>query len=107
MASRQGTSNGPDWKDVTWAAQEYARDWNGTVTIVLRPAGNQKLPTMSVVASLYADLSASQGARPLASASVSMHASGGMDIAAAALHALYELDKEIYRREIGFSHLER
>lgn len=106
MASSRVSSNGPDWKDVTWAAQQYAEDWNGCVTIVLRPAGTPKRPTMEVVANLYADQAASRGAKPLASASVSLSVVRDGDTSAAALLALYELDKEIYRREIGFSHIE-
>jgi len=62
---------------------------------------------MTVVASLYASQEAIGVAKPLASASVALPGTKGMDTAAAALAALYELDKEIYRREIGISPIGR
>jgi len=103
LASRLGTSNGPDWQDVTRAALDYAETWGGAVTIHLRPYGTQKDPRMTVVASLYADQAAVGVLKPLASASVALPGGTAGGTSAAALLALYELDKEIYRREIGLS----
>lgn len=107
MASSRGTLNGPDWKDVVGAAQAFAQDWSGVVTLSLRPAGTLKNPILTIVAQLWADQRSVGVVRPLASASVSMPGSGVGDIHAAALSALYELDKEIYRREIGVSPIGR
>lgn len=107
MASSRNTSNGPDWKDVVRAANEYAREWGGVVTIVLSPYGSDKLPAMTVIARLYADQTAAMGAKPLASASVSLNGGAGGALSAAALSALYELDKELYRQQIGVSGLRR
>jgi len=107
LASKQGTSNGPDWKDVTRAALEYMRDWNGVVTVSLRPYGTDKQPGMTVVAQLWADQKSVGAVAPLASASVSLSAYGASGTSAAALASLYELDKEVYRREMGVSPIRR
>jgi hypothetical protein len=89
--------------DVCRAAAEYSQTWNGIVTLSLRPFGTDKKPDMCVVAQLYAEQKAIGVAKPLASASVSIRASGGGDIAAVCLGALYELDKQVYRQEMGLS----
>jgi len=81
----------------------FGKDWQGSVRIVLSPYGSETRPAMTVVAHLYADEKAAMGAKPLASASVSLDGGGAGALSAAALSALYELDKEIYRREIGVS----
>lgn len=107
MASSRETSNGPDWMDVVQAAHEFGKDWNGVVTVTLRPSGTLKDPVITVFAHLYADYRASWAQKPLASSSVLLSGKQGGDIAAAALSALYELDKEIYRQEIGVSPIRR
>jgi len=103
LASRVGTSNGPDWTDVTRAALDYTRTWNGTVVLLLKPYGTDKKPEMTVEAHLYADQRAVTEAKPLASASVSIRTAPGGGLEAACLGALYELDKQVYRQEMGIS----
>lgn len=99
MASSRDTSNGPDWRDVARAALEFSNLWQGVVTIHLRPYGTQNAPKMTVVASLWADQKSVGVAKPLASASVNLPGTGGGDFDAVALLALYELDREVFRRE--------
>lgn len=89
------------------AANEFSRDWGGTVKILLSPYGSDKMPSMTVIAQLYADQQAAMDRKPLASASVNLNGGAGGALSAAALSALYELDKEIYRREIGISPIRR
>jgi hypothetical protein len=105
LASKLDRLNGPDWRDVATAAREYAEQWNGCVTIVLSPYGSEKDPRWTVEARVYADRKAVGVAKPLGSSSVNCGQIGVGDIPAAALSALYELDKEMYRREIGISHI--
>lgn len=88
---------------MTRAANSFAEDWGGPVTITLSPYGTDNRPGLSLTAALWAERSAIGVRKPLASASVSMEAGSAGDISTAALSVLYELDKEIYRREIGVS----
>lgn len=85
------------------ATKQFSQDWNGCVTISLRPYGTFEDPKMTVVAQLWADQKAVGVAKPLASASVLLSTNGGGGTSAACLLALYELDKEVYRREVGVS----
>lgn len=103
MHRNRMTQNGPDWRDVTSAALHYAEMWGKTVAIVLRPGGTGPHPVLTVVAQAYNFRSEVGVVQPWASASVAMPASGVGDLSAAALSALYELDKEVYRRETGIS----
>lgn len=103
MATSRTTLNSPDWQDATRAALCFAADWQGSVRIVLSPYGSENRPGLTVTAHLYADQTAAMGAKPLASASVSIDGGGAGALSAGVLSALYELDKVIYRREIGIS----
>lgn len=101
LASSRDTQNGPDWKDVARAAQEYAQQWQGVVTLSLRPYGTGKHSKMTVIAQLWPEVAAIGVVPPLASASVNLPGNAAGDTDVALLLALYELDKEVYRREIG------
>lgn len=103
MASSRSTLNAPDWKDVTAAAQFMASGLEGVITLSLRPAGSSKRPSMTVVAQLWREQREIGAVKPLASASVLLTMERGGALEAACLSALYELDKEMYRRTIGVS----
>jgi hypothetical protein len=103
LAQSRGTSNGPDWKDVTRAAQDYARIWDGEIKVLLRPGGSWKQPTLTMVAELWRVEAESGAPRLSASASVLLGGGGHSDIEMAALSVLYSLDQEVYRRESGVS----
>jgi len=103
LAQSRGTSNGPDWKDVTRAAQDYARIWDGEIKVLLRPGGSWKQPTLTMVAELWRIEGESGVPRLSASASVLLGGGGHSDIEMAALSVLYSLDQEVYRRESGVS----
>lgn len=107
MASKGNTSNGPDWRDVVAAANAYGRDWDAFVALHLRPGGTEKSPRMTVVAAVYTEIKDVGVAKPLASASVLIPGSSAGGISAAALSALYELDKEMYRMTTGISPIRR
>lgn len=104
--SRQ-TSNGPDWQDVTTAAIHFAADWDGIVTMELKPYGTDRSPKLTITAKLWEDSVAIGVADCLASASVSMPGRAAGDLSAGLLLALYELDKEMYRRATGVSPIRR
>jgi len=80
-----------------------AQELGGTVAIMLHPYGSEKKPQMTVVAGFWAERSHVGVHKPLISASVNLSTSGVGGTSAACLLALYELDKEAYRREIGVS----
>jgi hypothetical protein len=101
LAPSRDTLNGPDWKDVTSAANHFARDWGAFVGVVMRPSGSDRHPVLTMVACVWGELRDVGVAPPLVSASVSMPGSGAGDMCAAALSALYELDKQMYRQTIG------
>lgn len=101
MASSRFSQNIPDWRDVSRAAMQFAQDWGGQVSIVLRPYGSQDKPQMTIVAQLFLPAGVSGGVAPWASASVAIAGGSVGAMSAAALSALYELDREVYRRSEG------
>ena len=98
MASNRVTSNGPDWKDVVRAANEFSRDFGAPVALLLRPFGSDKAPAFTVVAEVRYPASGSGVASLSVSASVVLNGGGVGALSAACLSALFELDKEVYRR---------
>jgi len=80
---------------------------DGWVALMLRPYGTDKRPGLTVVAAFYTEMRDVGVVPPLASANVSMPGSGAGDLDAACLSAVYELDKEMYRRATGISHPQR
>jgi hypothetical protein len=97
------SSNMPDWKDVVRAADHYAAELGGTIAVLLRPYGSQRQPAMTVVAELRYPRGENGEARPSVSASVQLTGGEGGALSAACLSALYELDREVYRRETGIT----
>lgn len=103
MASSRDTSNGPDWKDVTRALLDFQRSWEHPITIRLVPSGTFKFPKLTMQACAWSEDPESPAATCLAYASVSMPGNGAGDLCAALLLLGYELDKDVYRREMGIS----
>lgn len=77
------------------------------MTVLLRPGGTEKKPTMEIVANVHQQYRDVGAVKPLASASVTMPTTGYGDLCAACLSALYELDKEMYLRQIGVNNIGR
>jgi hypothetical protein len=92
LASSNGTSNGPDWQDVSQAILNYEH-WQGSqikVTIEARPG--KKLADLVVTAEAMGTAPEYMGALPSASASVSCRVCGFRELSATILKALYDLD---------------
>lgn len=95
MASSRGTSNGPDWKDVTQAIINYELLWQCRITLSIHVDGlpeEQFLMLEGVAVPME-----EAGGAPLHSACVSstMKQLNATSLSAAAIHLLHKLDREI------------
>lgn len=101
LASSRDTSNGPAWTDCCLAAYELESEWEQPVLVSLTFAGKATKPELVLVAKSYNLDAASGGLRLLGCASVSMSSGQHMSLEGALLRLLFELDADLYRRDVG------
>lgn len=107
MASSRDTLNGPDWRDVAAAVDQFQEDWGGFVALTISLSGKGKFRTLTILATVSERPVSLADRQPSASASVNSKAFGAGDFSQALLSALYELDKEVYRQTVGVSPIRR
>jgi hypothetical protein len=92
LASSKGTSNGPDWQDVTQAILNYEL-WQGSqIKILIEARPGKKTGDLIVTAEAMGVAPSYQGQLPSASVSVSCRSAGYLELSATILKALYDLD---------------
>jgi len=103
LASSRDTSNGPAWTDCCLAAYELESEWEQPVLVSITFGGSPRKPELQLVAKSY-NLEAANGGLVLSGcASVSMRSGQHMSLEGALLRLLFELDADLYRRDVGIA----
>lgn len=101
MASKQGTSNGPDWRDVWAFMEELERELGGLVTVTVQRSNVLGSQSIYLAAKWEAHEPVAVGVPLWASVSATFPGNGVRGFEAALLSLVYDLDKELYRRIEG------
>ena len=95
MASSRGTSNGPDWKDVTQALVNYERFWGCQITLSIHLDGSNDVRVMMLEARADPTNNSNSGLLHSVLVSASMRSLNAVTLSAAILNVLHKLDREV------------
>jgi hypothetical protein len=92
LASSRGTSNGPDWRDVSYTLDALEEQWGRTVEILIYHSGTPRKPELQLVARLLDMSDPNTGVRHWVSHRRSLRGGDDGDMPAVLLVLLYGLD---------------
>lgn len=98
MASSRGTSNGPDWKDVSYTLDALEEQWQKPVEILIYHSGTPRKPELQLVARLLDMSDPNVGVQHWVSHRRSLRGGDDGDMPAALLVLLYGLDYEATKK---------
>jgi len=95
LASSRGTSNGPDWKDVTQALVNYELLWQCRITLSILLDGSDGVSYLMVEGKAEFKEWETGGVLHSVCVSSTMRQLNATTLSAAMLHLLHKLDREI------------
>ena len=98
MASSRISLNSPDWRDAATSVLAIGKMLGGRVDIRVKLGGSEGRPTITLIGEVLETDPDHQVLRCLASASVRVDTTTGMDLPTALLSLSYELDRDAYLR---------